>query len=84
MAIDPTRLYTTLLNTGLQQKDNPLYQVIHQLIEFLVALNIQVNSATPTASIPIYANNAAAIAGGLIAGEFYRTGANPDFVAVVH
>jgi hypothetical protein len=30
--IDPTRLYTALLNTGLQQKDNPLYQVIHDLI----------------------------------------------------
>ena len=35
-------------------------------------------------NLPIYANNAAAITGGLIAGNLYRTGANPDFVAVVH
>lgn len=34
--------------------------------------------------IPVYANNAAAIAGGLSAGNLYRTGANPDPVCVVH
>jgi hypothetical protein len=34
--------------------------------------------------IPVYANNAAAIAGGLTAGAFYRTGANPDPICVVH
>src|SRR5258706_8606475 len=32
MAIDPARLYSALLNTGLQTKDTPLYQVIYQLI----------------------------------------------------
>ncbi len=32
---DPARLYTALLNTGLQIKDNPLYQVIHNLIGFI-------------------------------------------------
>jgi hypothetical protein len=35
-------------------------------------------------SLPVYANNAAAIAGGLTAGAFYRTGADPDPVCVVH
>jgi len=35
-------------------------------------------------SIPVYANNAAAIAGGLAVGDFYRTGADPDPVCVVH
>jgi hypothetical protein len=30
--IDPARLFSLLLNTGLQTKDNPLYQVIYQLI----------------------------------------------------
>lgn len=34
--------------------------------------------------LPIYANNAAAITGGLAAGDFYRTGADPDPVCVVH
>lgn len=35
-------------------------------------------------SLPIFANNAAAIAGGLTVGKFYRTGGDPDLVAVVH
>ena len=34
--------------------------------------------------LPVYANNAAAVAGGLTAGAFYRTNANPDPVCVVH
>lgn len=34
--------------------------------------------------LPIYANNAAAVAGGLSKGDRYRTGADPDHVCVVH
>lgn len=34
--------------------------------------------------IPVYANNAAAIAGGLSAGNLYRSGADPDVVSMVH
>lgn len=33
---------------------------------------------------PTYANNAAAVAGGLVAGQTYRTGADPDVLCVVH
>lgn len=33
---------------------------------------------------PIYANNAAAIAGGLTAGGVYRLGADPDVLCVTH
>lgn len=36
------------------------------------------------ASIPPFANNAAAIAGGLASGNLYRTGADPDILAIVH
>ena len=35
------------------------------------------------AGLPVYANNAAAVAGGLLPGAFYKTGANPDPVCVV-
>lgn len=41
-------------------------------------------SALHVVGLPVYANNAAAIAGGLTAGAFYRTGADPDPVMVVH
>ncbi len=41
--IDPNRLYTALLNTGLQTKDNALYQVIYQLIGSLSGLTRNVN-----------------------------------------
>jgi len=34
--------------------------------------------------IPVYANNAAAIAGGLSAGNLYRSGADPDVISMVH
>ena len=35
---DLSRLKNQLLNTGLQQKDNPLWQVINQLVEQIQAL----------------------------------------------
>jgi hypothetical protein len=35
-------------------------------------------------SLSSYANNAAAIAGGLVAGQLYRSGGDPDIVAIVH
>jgi hypothetical protein len=39
---------------------------------------------TPLASRPVYANNAAALAGGLVAGDHYRTGGDPDLLCIVH
>jgi hypothetical protein len=52
-------------------------------------VGIGTNGANPTSilqvvGLPVYANNAAAVAGGLTAGAFYRTGADPDVVCVVH
>lgn len=34
--------------------------------------------------IPAYANNAAAIGGGLVAGDLYRTNGDPDLLCIVH
>lgn len=50
MAIDPSRLYSTLLNTGLQQKDNALYQVIRDLIDNIIAVNKKSNSSSSGSS----------------------------------
>lgn len=41
-------------------------------------------SALQVVGLPVYANNAAAVTGGLTSGAFYRTGADPDAVCVVH
>jgi hypothetical protein len=46
MSIDPSRLYTTLLNTGLQQKNNALYQVIHDLIGLVTSINKTTSSGS--------------------------------------
>jgi hypothetical protein len=42
------------------------------------------HSTLAVTDLPVYPNNAAAIAGGLTPGDFYRTGADPDPVCVVH
>lgn len=48
-----------------------------------------IGTNTPTSKLhvvglPVYANNAAAVTGGLTAGSFYRTNGDPDLVCVVH
>ncbi|MBI4648870.1 MAG: hypothetical protein HY738_20345 [Bacteroidia bacterium] len=51
--------------------------------------NISIGTTNPTSKLqvvglPVNTNNAAAIAGGLTVGAFYRTGGDPDVVCVVH
>ena len=51
--------------------------------------NVGIGTTSPTSALqvvglPVYANNAAAITGGLTAGAFYRTSGDPDSVCVVH
>lgn len=51
--------------------------------------NVGIGTTAPTSALqvvglPVFANNAAATAGGLTAGALYRTGGDPDLVAVVH
>lgn len=41
------------------------------------------NAAPTVLTLPIYANNAAAISGGLAVGSLYRTNADPSTVSVV-
>ncbi len=45
---------------------------------------IDTPSTIKLGSVPIYADNASAIAGGLAAGDIYRTGDDPDLLCIVH
>lgn len=55
--IDPARLYSALLNTGLQSRDNALYQVIHDLIANLVLVSKQTNTVISGGSSTSVVNN---------------------------
>jgi hypothetical protein len=50
--------------------------------------NVGIGTTTPhsklaVVGLPVYANNAAAITGGLATGDFYQDGGNPSHVCVV-
>jgi hypothetical protein len=46
--------------------------------------NLTATGVTSLPGLQVFANNGAAISGGLVAGNLYRTGSNPDNVCVVH
>lgn len=48
--VDPSRLYQYLNNTGLQTKDNPLYQVLYFLIGKVLELNSNASSSSSGSS----------------------------------
>lgn len=71
-------LYKKLINTRLPPvDDNTFHKHQQEVYNTLTSIN-------GIAGLPVFANNAAAITGGLSAGMFYRTGADPDNVCVVH
>lgn len=53
MSFDLDRLKSVLLNSGLQRKDNSLYQVIAQLIDALKEFQNQTNAQISASSLPI-------------------------------
>lgn len=60
--------------------------IVGRLTSVGLSINTGADPVAPfeVAGLTIYANNAAAVAGGLGVGAFYRTGADPDPVCVVH
>lgn len=51
---------------------------------FVTKLSITDSGNVIVPGLPVFANNAAAVTGGLAVGTFYRTGADPDVVCVTH
>jgi hypothetical protein len=41
-------------------------------------------SGISISSVPVYTNNAMAISSGLVAGNLYRLGGDPDYLCIVH
>ncbi|MES2591964.1 MAG: collagen-like protein [Bacteroidota bacterium] len=77
-----TRLDISLAHTTFNANNNPV-------ITLLSSGNVGINTISPTSKLQVvgllvFPNNAAAIAGGLTVGAFYRTGGDPDVVCVVH
>ena len=78
----PTRIsFTTGANSGTRA----------ERMRITSAGNVGIGVTTPTsilhlalAGVPVYANNAGAISGGLTAGSIYRNGADPDMLCIVH
>lgn len=69
------------------QTETPLGKWLNLLFSILQNVGpLVVNNAfmIQLDQLPVYGNNAAALAGGLMAGNLYRTGGDPDLIAVTH
>ncbi len=75
--------------TAIDTTDGTVNGATNEAISISTNGNIGIGTTSPTSKLqvvglPVYVNNSGALAGGLTAGAFYRTGADPDPVMVVH
>lgn len=64
---------------------NDIQTSLQGLVKAVYSLQQAVIGSFPQrATLAVYANNAAALAGGLTAGDLYRTSADPSVVCVVY
>ncbi len=62
-----------------------LYSRLQEIIgEKIFRQKVTFDKPVMVSGLLSYANNAAALAGGLRVGDLYKTGADPDTVCVVH
>jgi hypothetical protein len=63
---------------------NDFTTIVHSLTLLDASGNTIIPGIPNIANLSVYADNAAAITGGLVAGDLYRTGSDPDPVCIVH
>ncbi|HEX3070257.1 MAG TPA: hypothetical protein VHX14_16950, partial [Thermoanaerobaculia bacterium] len=81
-----------IMGTGVYSGDTTNFDIgtnAASIVRIQSGGNVGIGTTSPTSKLhvvglPAFANNAAAVAGGLTAGAFYRTGGDPDLVCVVH
>ncbi len=86
-----TGAYTNILIQNVETAVAPSPATIHKFVSFQAGaagttekFSVDNTGAIVAKGLQVFANNAAAVAGGLVVGAFYRTGADPDPVCVVH
>ena len=81
-----SRPLVTEFRTPFVDKGGQLTAPVQKSLANVVVLEAQKPNAInrPQFTLKVFANNAAAITGGLVAGDLYRTGADPDLIAIVH
>ncbi len=80
---------TILFQNGTTLGSGGTLQTMSTKMTILGSGNVGIGTISPTSKLQVvglivYADNDAAVAGGLTAGAFYRTGGNPSLVAVVY
>jgi hypothetical protein len=80
--IDISRLQVQLQRTRLQNKDNPLYQLLHELINSLNEVNNSVNTISGTSSTGTVVNNTTQVVQQIISGSEYDGGFNNGIIAI--
>jgi hypothetical protein len=64
--------------------DSGTYHLYLQSDTGKVVLAPKAASTVNITTLPVYANNAAALAGSRVAGDLYRTNGDPDTICIVH
>lgn len=77
-------VFNSVLSTANRQKIEGYLAWKYGLVSGLSTGHPYKTNRPAVSEISVYANNTAAIAGGLTAGTLYRSGADPDVISVVH
>lgn len=89
LIVGPAPQDTDMVTVGYWQTNNDIFHNIDcdtsgTGADLGVQDDLEVMGDIFATNLSAYANNAAAVAGGLAVGQLYRTGGDPDLICVVH